>query len=324
MPRKNLELEFPAIHGIVDGVMDEKKRICIVTGANSGMGFETALSLALAGWEVVLGCRSFAKGNQAVMRIGSLLRQIDGGTKRGGASGKAVFMELALASFDSIRNFTAGFRKRYASCDLLVCNAGVSEAAHGFTEDGYETQFQVNYLGHAYLVRQLLPYLAAAGRARVVCVSCRSHEKIPYAAGDFLKAARCGREEYKASGAYSRSKLFLTAYVKKAQEAFGGDGLSFFAVDPGTVATGLFFSFLPPAVRFLESPLSAAGILAGCLRKPLKGAETTLHLASLPVVPGEGGTYWADKAPRRPNPALSDPGIVDEIWKGTAGFLDNP
>lgn len=294
--------------------MDEKRKICVVTGANSGIGFETSLSLALAGWEVVLGCRSFAKGNQAVMRMSSFLRQVDRG------SGKVVFMELDLASFDSIRNFTAGFRKRYSSCDLIVCNAGILGAPHGITEDGFETHFQVNHLGHAFLVRRFLPFLKTAGRARVVCLSSRAHEKAPFAKGDFMKASRRGKEDYKASIAYAQSKLFLTGYVRKAQETYAGEGISFFAVDPGTVATGQLFASLPEAARFLAAPIAAAGTLAGWIRKPVKGAETVLHLAS-GAAGTEGGSYWADKAVRRPNPVLSDPDVVREIWEGTENLL---
>ena len=301
-------------------VMDEKRKIGIVTGGNAGMGYETALSLAIDGWEVILGCRSFARGNEAVMKMNTLLRQLEGGP--GQKLGKAVFMELDLASFESIRNFVAGFKKRYSSCDLLVCNAGAMYLPHALTEDGFETLFQVNYLGHVYLFKQLLPFLQASGKARVLQVSSKAHEKVPFVAGDFLKAARRGKEEFKALKAYAQSKLFQVAFTRKAQEVYGKQGFSFYAVHPGLVGTDLFFSPVPKQARFLLGPIAAAGQLAGILRKPRRGAETTLYLCMSSTVPAEGGTYWADKSLRQPNPVLAEVSLVQEIWNETEKLLE--
>lgn len=297
-------------------MLDEKRKICIVTGADSGIGYETALSLAIAGREVILACRVFAEGNQAVMKMSSLLRQLDGG---GRGMGKAVFMELDLASAASIRTFVEGFKKRYSACDLVVCNAGILGGPHTMTEDGFESHFQVNYLGHALLVKLLLPFLKAAGGARVVSVTSRA-EKAAYAAGDFLEAARRPAEGFKARSAYGSSKLYQVLYTKKAQELFGPEGISFYSVDPGATATPMLLGFAAPAFRPFLAPFLRLVLLLGLLKNPRKGSETIVHLALSPEPP-EGGACWAEKKPRTPPPSLSDPAAANEIWTETEKLL---
>jgi NAD(P)-dependent dehydrogenase (short-subunit alcohol dehydrogenase family) len=301
--------------------MENKKKICVITGANTGIGYETALTLGIAGWEVVLACRSFAKGNQAVMEMNNLFRQIDPNPNRGG--GRAVFMEADLASFDSLEKFTEGFRKRYSSCDVLICNAGIMAAPYGLTEDGFETQFQVNYLGHAYLFASLLPYLRAAGSARIISLSSRAHERAKLKQGEFIEAARRTKETYKSWNAYAQSKLFQIIFTRKAQEHYGGQGLSFYAVHPGIVKTGLLLSPLPGPVRILLAPLIGTLTLTGAIRKPRKGSETAAYLALPAEAPGEGGTYWADKKIRPQGPLALDEDLGKEVWKETRKILQN-
>jgi NAD(P)-dependent dehydrogenase (short-subunit alcohol dehydrogenase family) len=300
--------------------MENKKKVCVITGANTGIGYETAMTLGIAGWEVVLACRSFAKGNQAVMEMNNLFRQIGLNPNDGG---RAVFMEADLASFDSIDKFTEGFRKRYASCDALICNAGIMAVPHGITEDGYETQFQVNYLGHAYLFASLLPYLRSSGKARVISLSSRAHERAKLARKEFPHAARRTKETYNSWNAYAQSKLFQIIFTHKAQEHFARQGLTFFAVHPGIVNTGLLLSPLPAPLRFVIGPIAGALTLAGILRKPRKGSETAAYLALSPEDPGEGGTYWADKKVLSPAPLALDEDLADEVWEETRKILQS-
>jgi NAD(P)-dependent dehydrogenase (short-subunit alcohol dehydrogenase family) len=274
--------------------------------------------MAISGWEVVLACRSFAKGNEAVMKMNMFLRQIGIMPGRGG---HAAFMEIDLSSFQSIRNFAVGFRKRYETCDLLVCNAGIMATPHAFSVDGFEMQFAVNYLGHAYLQEIMLPFLRAAPRGRVIQVSSRAHERAPFTSGEFLNAARREKNDYKPWRAYAQSKLFQVMLTRFSRDTHGPEGLSFFSVHPGLVNTTLLSSFLPPLVRTVLTPVGSLAIAAGLLRKPRRGSETITHLGLLPSEPEEDGIYWFDKKPCSPNPHAENPVFLEEVKEETRKIL---
>lgn len=294
--------------------MEEKRKICVVTGANSGIGYETALTMGISGWDVVLACRSFAKGNQAVMKMNDFLRQVGVSS---GSGGHAAFMEIDLSSLESIRNFAVGFRKRYSACDLLVCNAGIMAGPHMYSADGFEMQFAVNYLGHAYLQEIMRPFLLASPRGRVIHVTSRAHERAFYEKGEFPQAARRKKSDYSPWKAYAQSKLFQVMLTRSSREKYGAEGLSFYAVHPGVVKTTLLTSFLPPAVRTILRPVGALATAAGLLRNPRKGAETITYLGLLPPAEEEKGIYWFDKKPREANPITGNPLFLGEVWEET-------
>jgi NAD(P)-dependent dehydrogenase (short-subunit alcohol dehydrogenase family) len=135
-------------------------RIAVVTGANSGLGFETALALAGAGAQVVLGCRDQTKGAVALDRIGA---QVPGAV--------VSVARLDLAELASVRKFAADFGAEHDGLDVLVNNAGVMGIPRRETADGFEMQFGTNHLGHFALTGLLLDLLLARPGARVVTVS---------------------------------------------------------------------------------------------------------------------------------------------------------
>jgi len=297
--------------------MNQQRKICIITGANKGIGYETALTLGITGWEVVLACRSFARGNQAVMALNGILRQLD---PRAGGNGVAVFMELDLASLSSIDNFMLGFKKLYAACNLLICNAGVRGSPYRTTAEGYELQFGVNYLGHAALIRQMLPLLQKTSDARVIQVSSRAHKRATLKSGEFLKAAYRTEDTYNPWKAYAQSKLFQVLFTHKAQRILGSDSLRFYAVDPGVTATDLFLAPVPAPLKTLLRPIAAGGARIGVLRTPKRASDTVTHLALKEPAP-PGGSYWADRKQREPNSLVYSESLLDEVWQGTAELL---
>lgn len=297
--------------------MNGTRKICVITGANKGIGYEAALTLGLMGWEVVLACRSFARGNQAVMALNSVFRQTDPGGKN---QGIAVFMELDLASLASIENFIVGFKKRYPVCDSLICNAGVMGGPWAQTADGFEYQFGVNYLGHVALFSRLFPFLKRSPDSRVVQVSSRAHERATLAEGEFLQIAHRSRETYNSWKAYAQSKLLQVLFTLKAQEVYGSDTLRFYAIHPGVIATDLLLSPLPGPARTLLRPLARLLTTLGILQTPRKGADAITYPV-LASPPPPGGTYWATGSLQDPNPLARSSALKDEVWNHTWDLL---
>ncbi|MBW2255631.1 MAG: SDR family NAD(P)-dependent oxidoreductase, partial [Deltaproteobacteria bacterium] len=149
-----------------EDIGDLTGKLAVVTGANSGIGFETARALALHGARVVLACRNPQKGEEAVARLRSE-----------SSEARVEFLQLDLSSLASVSDFASALNQRFDWLDMLVNNAGVMMPPHGTTEDGFELQFGTNHLGHFALTGRLLPLLRATPGARVVTVSSVVHRQ---------------------------------------------------------------------------------------------------------------------------------------------------
>ncbi|MDC0722526.1 oxidoreductase [Nannocystis bainbridge] len=195
----------------------------VVTGANSGIGYYTALELARAGAEVVIGCRDAARGEEAL----SGLRQQSGG--------KVELVPLDLSSLASVRSFAEQVRRAHPRLDLLVNNAGIMALPRRETTvDGFEKQFGTNHLGHFALTGLLLPALRASAAPRVVTVS----SGVAWGARldiDDLQSER----RYTPMGTYGRSKLANLMFMLELQRRAGDTGLRSMAAHPGGASTGL-------------------------------------------------------------------------------------
>jgi NAD(P)-dependent dehydrogenase (short-subunit alcohol dehydrogenase family) len=207
-------------------IPDQGGRVAIVTGANSGIGLETARELARNGARVVLACRSEARANEALADIRTELpdAQID-------------FLALDLSDLDQVRVFAASVHERFDRLDLLINNAGVMIPPESQTKQGYELQFGVNHIGHFALTGLLLDLLLATDGARVVNVSSTAHRMGRVNFDDLDFAAR----GYKASAAYGQSKLanlLFSSELARKLEAAGSDVLVASA-HPGWTQTNL-------------------------------------------------------------------------------------
>jgi NAD(P)-dependent dehydrogenase (short-subunit alcohol dehydrogenase family) len=207
-------------------VESQAGRLAVVTGANSGLGLQTARRLAAAGAEVVLATRDHAKGDTAAQAI------------RAETPTAAVRVEqLDLASLASIEAFADRLLAAGRPIDLLVNNAGVMAAPQRrLTADGFELQFGTNFLGHFALTGRLLPLLSAAPAPRVVSVSSGTHWWGRIDLAD-LQAQR----RYRPQRAYAQSKLAMLMYAGELQRRSdrAGWGLLSAAAHPGAVRTNL-------------------------------------------------------------------------------------
>ncbi|WP_328619954.1 oxidoreductase [Streptomyces sp. NBC_00354] len=253
-----------------ENIPDQSGRTAVVTGANSGIGYVAARELARRGADVVLACRSAARGRAAVVRL------------RAEVPGAEVeFVPLDLADMDSVREFAKAYGQRRPSLDLLVNNAGVMALPFGRTADGFETQFGVNHLGHFALTGLLLPQLLAADPgARIVTVSSGFH-----ALGDIDLDDLNSEHRYRRWIAYGRSKtanlLFTHELARRLETA--GSGIVAAAAHPGYASTNLHVGASRQEGHRPMSRLMGVGA-AVLAQSAASGALPTLYAATAPGV----------------------------------------
>ncbi|MFI5688589.1 oxidoreductase [Streptomyces sp. NPDC051636] len=257
-------------------------RLAVVTGANSGIGYVTALELVRKGARVVLACRNEARGRAAVERI-----------REEAPEGAAELGLLDLGDLASVREFADGLR--HDRLDLLVNNAGVMALPYGTTADGFETQFGVNHLGHFALTGLLLPRLLAAPGARIVTVSSMMH-----ALANIDPADLNGTRHYRRWIAYARSKtanLLFTHELARRLAAHGADVVAA-AAHPGYAATNL----------------QTAGPRAEARRVAERFMELGNRVIAQPAEAGALPTLYAATAPGVRPDAFVGPSFA--MWRG--------
>ena len=275
---------------------DQTGRVAIVTGSNSGIGFETARVLAEKGATVVMACRNLEKAGPKADEIRSA---------HPGAN--VEVMELDLSDLDSVRRFAEAFRARHSRLDLLINNAGIMVPPYGQTEQGFETQFGVNHLGHFALTGSLLDLITSTRGSRIVTVSSIAHylSKIQFSDLNWEKG-------YKAQPAYGQSKLanlLFTYELQRRLAAAGKDTLAV-AAHPGWTETNL--QAHAKAVKFMNRFLA---------QKPLMGALPTLYAATEPSVNGAeyygpSGFMEMNGPPKRvkSNKRSYDQNVAKQLW----------
>ena len=247
-------------------IPDQSGRIAVVTGANTGIGFETAAALAAKGAHVVLAVRNLDKGKDAAARI----------TRRSPGASVAL-QELDLTSLDSIRAAAEQLRSDHDRIDLLINNAGVMMTPKSATKDGFELQFGTNHLGHFAFTGLLLDRLLPIAGSRVVTVSSIGHRIGGGIKLDDLQSER----SYSRTGAYGQSKLANLLFTYELQRRMVGNNTIAVAAHPGSSKSELSRN-VPPLVRVAFDPLE--------LQDAAMGALPTLRAATDPGV--LGGQYF--------------------------------
>jgi NAD(P)-dependent dehydrogenase (short-subunit alcohol dehydrogenase family) len=249
-------------------IPDQSGRTAVITGANTGLGFETAAALAATGAEVVLAVRNVDKGKEAARRIEQATE---------GAS--VAIQELDLTSLDSVRAAADQLRSRHDTIDLLINNAGVMWTPKSTTKDGFELQFGTNHLGHFAFTGLLLDRLLPVPGSRIVTVSSLGHRIRAAIHFDDLQADR----SYSRVGAYGQSKLANLMFTYELQRQLTGRNTIAVAAHPGGSRSELTRNLprpLTPVVTVLEPLFQGADM----------GALPTLRAAADPGV--LGGQYY--------------------------------
>ncbi|MFJ6181385.1 SDR family NAD(P)-dependent oxidoreductase [Streptomyces sp. NPDC092295] len=255
-------------------IPDQTGRTAVITGANTGLGFETAAALAARGAHVVLAVRNLDKGKEAAARI----------TAR--TPGAALTLQrLDLSSLDSVRTAADELRAGHERIDLLINNAGVMWTPKAVTKDGFELQLGTNHLGHFALTGLLLDRILPVPGSRIVTVSSQAHRLGASIDFDDLQSER----RYSRTGAYGQSKLANVLFTYELQRRLaGGYATIALASHPGGAATELARDAYPP-VRLLFDKLIVPLVAQG----PDMGALPSLRAATDPGATG-GQFYGPD------------------------------
>ena len=289
-----------------DNIPDQQGRTALITGANSGLGLETARALAAKGARVVMACRSQAKAEAACQELR--------GDNGGSGGGELIPLELNLADLASVHQGAQAVAERWGTVDLLINNAGVMAPPRQLSAQGFELQFAVNHLGHFALTQQLLPLLRPGARVVHVSSGASYFGRIAF---DDLQ----GEQRYDAWAAYAQSKLanMMTALeLQRRLDAQGAKVLSI-AAHPGLARTNL----QPTSVAARGSRVEA---LAYRLMDPLfqsaaMGALPQLFAATAPAAapggfygPGGMGNMKGYPKACRIAPAALDTAACEQLW----------
>ena len=268
---------------------DMAGKVCVVTGANAGIGRETALGLAKMGATVVMVCRDRERGETAQREI-----------RRQSGNNAVELMTCDLASQNSIRRFVEEFRRQHDRLDVLVNNAGVLLRERSLTEDGIESTFAINHLGYFLVSLLLLDLLKKSAPSRVVNVSSTAHK---YGKLD-IGAWAAGRD-YSAFGAYANSKLANVLFTNELARRLEGSGVTVNCLHPGGVGTNLFRGL--PGI--LQKVIKLVTISAE------RGARTSIYLASSPEVERVTGKYFVRRRQQNSSDAARNEEAARQLWK---------
>jgi NAD(P)-dependent dehydrogenase (short-subunit alcohol dehydrogenase family) len=268
-------------------------RICLITGATSGIGLVTARELAARGATVALVGRDEARARAAVEAI----RQQTGNSE----------VDYLLADFSSqaaIRGLAEAFHRRYGALHVLVNNAGVLLWRRQETVDKLEMTFAVNHLAPFLLTNLLLDTLRASAPARVVTVASDAHTgaTIPF---DDLQQTQ---GNYQWLRVYGQSKLANIMFTYALARRLAGSGVTANALHPGVVATRIYRS----QNRLFN--FAAMRVMPVFALSPEKGARTTIYLASSPEVASVSGQYFVKRRPKRSWKASYDEAMQERLW----------
>jgi NAD(P)-dependent dehydrogenase (short-subunit alcohol dehydrogenase family) len=268
-------------------------KVCLVTGATSGIGKVTATALAAQGAEVIITGRDREKSEVTT-------RQIKAQT-----GNEAIQYLLAdFSDLEQVRKLALTYKERVSRLDVLVNNAGSFFNTRRDTQYGVEMTFLVNHLAPFLLTSSLLDIIQDSAPARIINVSSDAHR---YGSLDFDDL--CFRRGYVGMKAYARSKLANILFSYELVRRFPGSGMTVNALHPGHVATDIWrtnFSFIGPALK------RVMGLFA---LSPEEGADNTIYLASSPEVIGVSGKYFVKREPVESSPLSYDQDIAKKLWE---------
>lgn len=268
-------------------------RVCMVTGANSGIGFATAKMLAANGAHVVLVCRNADKGRAAQSEI-----------TRSTGSARVDLLLADLSRMTAVRDLAEDYQQRFDRLDVLIHNAGVMKRRREVTAEGFEIQFAVHHLAPFLLTHRLLDVMRRNPGGRVISVTSKLHS---YGRLDFddLQSER----RYNMLRAYGTSKLANIMFTYQMAERLQGQGVTVNCLHPGVIGTNL--EVYPRLVR----PF---------MKRPETGADTPVYLACSKEVAEVNGKYFMDRKPRKSSRESYDRAKQQRLWETTESLLSEP
>lgn len=274
-------------------------RVCIVTGANTGIGKVTAAALASRGAHVFVACRNAEKAKAAIEEI----EQECGGTLE--------FLSLDLANLKSVREAADEFLSRGLPLHILVNNAGLA-GSRGLTENGFELAFGVNHLGPFLFTNLLLDTLKKSAPARIVNVASRAHYD---AKGLHLDRFEQETSSFTGMPEYRVSKLANVLFSSELARRLEGSNVNCYALHPGVVASDIWHRVPGPARALMKLFMISVE----------EGAKTSIHCATSEDCANESGLYYDSCATKTPSKFGQDNVLASELWRKSeewvSGFI---
>ncbi|XP_017077584.1 retinol dehydrogenase 13 [Drosophila eugracilis] len=275
---------------------DETGRVVIVTGCNQGIGKETVLELARRGATIYMACRDMKKCEKARLEIIKA------------TNNRNVFArELDLCSMESIRNFSAEFKREENKLHILINNAGVMDCPKMLTKDGFEMQIGVNHMGHFLLTLLLLDLLKSSAPSRVVVLSSIAHRF-----GRINRDDLNSEKSYDRKLAYCQSKLANILFTRELSKRLEGTGVTVNALHPGVVNTELFRN--TPFFGSNFGKLLIAPFIWIFIKTARNGAQTSLYAALDPSLKNVSGKYFSDCKPKHAGSAAQYDEDAEFLW----------
>ncbi|KAM9332092.1 retinol dehydrogenase 12-like [Pholidichthys leucotaenia] len=272
----------------------------VITGANTGIGKETAIDLARRGAaKVIIACRDMEKAQAAVKDI-----------IESSGNQNVVCMKLDLADCKSIREFAEAINRDEPKLHILINNAGVMVCPYGKTADGFEMQIGVNHMGHFLLTYLLLDLVKRSAPARIINVSSMAHSFISAVNLDDINSEK----GYDKNKAYAQSKLANVLFTRSLAKRLEGTGVTTYSLHPGVVQTELWRHLSGPQQFFLK-------IAKPFTKTSVDGAQTTIYCAVEPSLEKESGGYYSDCAPATPSSAGRNDQMAEKLWELSCRML---
>ena len=269
-------------------------RICLITGATSGLGKATAAALAKLGYNLILVARSEDKG----------LKLANGLTKKYGINTSYYYCDIS--SISSIKNLSKEIKESYDRIDVLINNAGVRFDEYKKSADGIELTFATNHLGHFLLTYLLLDLLKNSNSARIINVSSSAHSIKEMQINELINP-----KEYNRSLVYGRSKLANVLFSFELFRRLVNTNITVNTLDPGGVATNFARNNgLIPWIKHIGFYFSKHS-----LRTPKQGAETIIYLASSPEVEKVSGKFFIEKKQKQASPLAYNAYLAKQLWE---------
>ncbi|XP_076801294.1 retinol dehydrogenase 13-like [Clavelina lepadiformis] len=292
-------------------------KVVVITGANSGIGKETAKEVAKRGATVILGCRHMGKCEDAAVEI-----------RRLSENKHVVCRFLNLADLNSVKEFAETIQKELPHIDVLVNNAGVLKPRPPKTtfktDDGFERQFGVNHLGHFLLTNLLLEKLTNGEEpGRVINITSDAYKQGSIDLENIDKSDVEGEERL--NQLYYQSKLanvLFTDSLNRRSKSEYNEKLVSNCIHPGIVDTNISqYSTVPFYVAPMYSLFKPFKLLTA-MKTPLQGAQTSIHLATDPSLTHKSGWYYSDCESIAPTCDLCDGDLADQLWKKCEEWTD--
>ena len=286
---------------------DMQGKTVVVTGGNSGIGFETAAALAAMGARVLVTARDADKGRAAVAAMGE---------RAGGAGGRVQLVVFDLSDLDSVRRGAAEVLEQAPRLDVLINNAGLVLTERTLTVDGFEATFAINHLGPFLFTNLLLDRIRESAPSRIVNVASTAHSAarkgIPF---DDLQSER----RYRGMRVYGQSKLANMLFTIELARRLEGSEVTANSLHPGTVRTGYGADGDARGLLAVGIKIAAPFFLS-----PAKGARTSIYLASSREVEGVSGEYFVKAKPRKPRKQALDADAARRLWQVSEQLVGLP